>query len=219
MKRIAVIEGSYVRDTQVYNDDPMYINQDPNWNDNFGDVYKPCQYVGVFEGIDGYEIRCKAAKDFGVHPDIISLIPLETKEDETADMVMFEFDCLKDHVGHQIEIVTYGGDWNVAIECVDCCQVLYSVNNPKSMVSGMNRPTIENRVFYRGSRVPLMPKQLAIEAGFNFQEPDYPARISGRHCDCAAGGEFELLPKDDPAVVEGQKRYMQCRICGGWSHL
>jgi len=28
-----------------------------------------------------------------------------------------------------------------------------------------------------------------------------------------------LLPAEDPAVVEGGKRYMQCRVCGGWSHL
>jgi hypothetical protein len=80
--------------------------------------------------------------------------------------------------------------------------------------------TIINKVYYRGSDIPLSPVQLAKEAGFRFEESDYPARISGSgHCDCKNGGEFELLPKDDPAVVEGMKRYMQCRICGGWSHL
>lgn len=79
--------------------------------------------------------------------------------------------------------------------------------------------SIINKVFNKGNDVPLTNKQLAEEAGRNFQESDYPYRISGRLCDCRNGGEFELLPKDDLAVVEGEKRYMQCRICGGWSHL
>ena len=76
-------------------------------------------------------------------------------------------------------------------------------------------------MFYQGGSIPLTRKQLADEAGFNIRESDYPARISGSgHCGCKNGGEFELLPKDDPAVTEsGGKRYMQCRICGGWSHL
>ena len=84
----------------------------------------------------------------------------------------------------------------------------------------MNNSTIINKVYHPGSDIPLTPKELAKEAGFNFRASDFPDRISGSgHCDCKEGGEFELLPKDDPAVVEGQKRYMQCRICGGWSHL
>lgn len=34
------------------------------------------------------------------------------------------FEDLAAHVGHEVEIVTYGGDLNVAIECVECSEVL-----------------------------------------------------------------------------------------------
>ena len=83
----------------------------------------------------------------------------------------------------------------------------------------MSRPLIINRVYLKGGDVPLRPKQLAAEAGPPLTELDFPKRIMGQHCDCRAGGEFELLPKDHPAVIEGGKRYMECRICGGSSHL
>jgi hypothetical protein len=79
---------------------------------------------------------------------------------------------------------------------------------------------IINRVYYRGSNVPLSPKQLAYETGFTFNQFNVSSRLSGGgHCDCKEGGEFELLPKDHPDVAESGKRYMQCRTCGGWSHL
>ena len=79
---------------------------------------------------------------------------------------------------------------------------------------------INNRVYYPGSDTPLTAKQLAYETDFTFNQFNVTAQLSGGgHCDCKYGGEFELLPKDDPDVVEGGKRYMQCRICGGWSHL
>lgn len=45
------------------------------------------------------------------------------------------------HVGHEIEIATYGLDGgtdivhNVAVECLDCCVVLVDFNNPE-----MNEP-------------------------------------------------------------------------------
>jgi len=129
MKRIAVIEGSYVRDAQVFNADPAIIDDDPNWDENYSDL-SCCHFIGIFDGNDEEAICNKAADCQGVHPDVISLIPLKPTENESTDMVKFEFDSLNEHVGHQTEIVTYGGDWNVAIECVDCCQVLYSVDNP-----------------------------------------------------------------------------------------
>lgn len=55
-----------------------------------------------------------------------------------------------------------------------------------------------------------------------------PYRLSGYHCDCGyddtiegkpSNGEFELLPLHDASVREGGKAYMQCRKCGGFSHL
>jgi hypothetical protein len=84
----------------------------------------------------------------------------------------------------------------------------------------MNNTLIINKVFHKGGSIPLTPKELAEEAGRFFTESDYPYRISGRQCECRNGGEFELLPKDDPSFASsGGKRYMQCRKCGGWSHL
>lgn len=44
-------------------------------------------------------------------------------------------------------------------------------------------------------------------------------RLGGHLCDCPEGGDFDLLPVDDPAVQEGGKRYMVCRKCGLYSHL
>lgn len=40
---------------------------------------------------------------------------------------MSEFELLKNHVGHEIECVMYG-DENISIECMDCSEVLYSID-------------------------------------------------------------------------------------------
>jgi len=77
MKRIAVIEDGYVRDTQVFTADPAIIDEDPDWENRFSDIRYPCMYVGVFEGTCEGEIRRTAADVATVHPDIISLIPIE----------------------------------------------------------------------------------------------------------------------------------------------
>lgn len=74
MKRIAVIEDGFVRDSMVFNADPSIIENDPKWEDHFVDLKNPCQYVGVFEGEGEEEIRRKAADAEGVHPGVISLI-------------------------------------------------------------------------------------------------------------------------------------------------
>lgn len=53
-------------------------------------------------------------------------------------------------------------------------------------------------------------------------------RLSGCHCACGcneslpgrpSNGEFELLPMRSEEVQSGQKAYMVCRKCGGYSHL
>lgn len=85
----------------------------------------------------------------------------------------------------------------------------------------------ENKVYRPGGTVPLSPVELAMEANaitkkrpfgaWDFRGAD--SRIAGVLCDCPDGGEFELLPKDDPDVIEGGKRYMRCRVCGAFSHL
>lgn len=77
MKRIAIIENGFVRDSQVFTADPAIIETDPDWEDNFSDLKNPCQYVGVFEGVTEEEIRSKAANLEGVHPDVITLIEIE----------------------------------------------------------------------------------------------------------------------------------------------
>lgn len=136
MKRIAVIDSNYIRDAQVYIGDPDKTEDDYYCGDDFADVKYPCQYLGIYKGTDENEIRKQAADSFGVNPGVISLMPLDTSEDMTEDesseeTITFEFSRLKEHVGHQTEIVTYGGNRNVAIECIDCCEVLYSVDNPQ----------------------------------------------------------------------------------------
>ena len=45
------------------------------------------------------------------------------------------------------------------------------------------------------------------------------SRLEGSHCACRGTGVFTLLPLEDEAVQEGGKRYMQCTICGEYSHL
>lgn len=45
------------------------------------------------------------------------------------------------------------------------------------------------------------------------------SRIAGTHCACEGKGVFELVPLEDESVQEGGKRYMQCTICGEYSHL
>lgn len=87
-----------------------------------------------------------------------------------------------------------------------------------------------NRVFYHLTNIELTPEKLAREANQLLGKPiltawDYdPAnpksRIAGPgHCYCGGDGEFDLLPITHPDVQAGGKRYMECRKCGGWSHL
>ena len=80
MKRIAVIEGWYVRDAQVFTADPTVIDyDDPNLDENFKDL-ECCHFIGIFEGDDEEAICNKAAASQGVHPGVISLFPLEPTE-------------------------------------------------------------------------------------------------------------------------------------------
>ena len=74
MKRIAIIEDGYVRDTQVFTANPDTIDKNPDWENNFGDVKYPCLYVGVHKGKSEAEIRNNVATTLGIHPDIISLV-------------------------------------------------------------------------------------------------------------------------------------------------
>jgi hypothetical protein len=72
IRKIAVIEVSYIRDAQIYTADP----DDFDGEDGFADLKYPCHYVGIFEGADDDEIRQKAAGNAGVHPGVITLIDI-----------------------------------------------------------------------------------------------------------------------------------------------
>lgn len=85
-----------------------------------------------------------------------------------------------------------------------------------------------NKVYKPNQTVPLTAAQLAAEANaITLNKPFTPemfegpkSRIQGAgHCDCGGNGEFDLLPVYHADVREGQKRYMVCRKCGGYSHL
>jgi hypothetical protein len=75
LKRISVIEGSYVRDTQVFSAAPIILETDEgDWGEHFIDVKYPCHYIGIFEGTTEDEIKEKAAASEGVHTATITLI-------------------------------------------------------------------------------------------------------------------------------------------------
>lgn len=84
-----------------------------------------------------------------------------------------------------------------------------------------------NRIFLpKGNEITNDNRTLIYALGFDTNKyigKIYPTemqeRIQGNHCDCYGNGEFVLLPKDDPMVKEGMKRYMRCRKCGCYSHL
>ena len=77
-----------------------------------------------------------------------------------------------------------------------------------------------NKVFLHEQDIyPLTPEGLAMAArelneDVRITTSDYPERITGNHCNCLGNGEFVLQPAE-----KGQKRYMRCRICSGYSHL
>ena len=77
MKKIAVIEGSYVRDSQIYTGNPESVDVDPSWENYFTDVKYPCQFIGIFEGETDSEILQKAAEEIGVQPGVVTLIEIE----------------------------------------------------------------------------------------------------------------------------------------------
>lgn len=74
-----------------------------------------------------------------------------------------------------------------------------------------------NRIYKdEQSTQPMTEQELKREVGHWFTMD----RIEGSHCNCLPNtGDFTLLPADDELVLEGGKRYMVCRNCGGYSHL
>lgn len=47
---------------------------------------------------------------------------------ESLEANRFAFERLSSHFGHKIEVAVYGDNQNVAIECMDCHEVLYSID-------------------------------------------------------------------------------------------
>lgn len=76
----------------------------------------------------------------------------------------------------------------------------------------------------KNMNIPMTEQELANEFWYGDKEKikkyGYDiSRISGDLCDCDGNGRFileEATPEDKKI---GQKRYMQCKICGNYSHL
>ncbi len=75
-----------------------------------------------------------------------------------------------------------------------------------------------NRVYIKETdTTPLTPDEIAKIAKCNTTAKDYEkgGRLEGDLCHCLGNGEFIICPNN----VEGDKVYIQCRKCGGYSHL
>lgn len=94
MRCIAVIEGGFIRDTQIYFGNPskqdISDSQDFDYgreDNTFLDLKYPRHFVGVFDGETENGIKRTAAKNQGVHPDTITLIPIDEADDESYESV------------------------------------------------------------------------------------------------------------------------------------
>lgn len=70
----------------------------------------------VAQHASGFELECKSAGDK------IAII------NRTDDFVLYTEDKggkLENHIGHSIELATYGGKQCIALECMDCNEILY----------------------------------------------------------------------------------------------
>lgn len=70
----------------------------------------------VTQHASGFELECQRAGDK------IAII------NKTDDVVLYTEDKggkLENHVGHSIELATYGGKQCIALECMDCNEILY----------------------------------------------------------------------------------------------
>lgn len=79
-------------------------------------------------------------------------------------------------------------------------------------------PKNSNRVFLNEHDIePLSPYALSAIAKCHTTAEDYKAggRLDGNLCFCNGNGEFVICDDNE----EGDKVYMQCRKCGGYSHL
>jgi hypothetical protein len=64
----------------------------------------------------------------------------------------FEYDRLREHVGHRLSCVMYGDGVNVSVECEDCSCVLVDVDKPRSdVVLVKTTPAEQARMFLDGN--------------------------------------------------------------------
>jgi len=81
----------------------------------------------------GYELMGADQGDYFGYPKYCSDCGqmLNWKEDtDIKPISISEFERFRAHIGHEIGVVIYG-DQNVAVECIDCNTVLYSIDNPE----------------------------------------------------------------------------------------
>ena len=57
----------------------------------------------------------------------------------------FEFEQLRAHVGHDVEVVIYGDGVNISVECMDCNEVIYSIDNPVIITDLPKETTVEEQ--------------------------------------------------------------------------
>ncbi|MDR0863025.1 MAG: hypothetical protein LBN30_09685 [Oscillospiraceae bacterium] len=81
MKRIVLLSGAYVRDTQAYTSDPDAMNEEsakynPKWEDDFRDFHGDI-FLGVYDADSEDDIRRSAAMVEQVHGGVLELIEIE----------------------------------------------------------------------------------------------------------------------------------------------
>lgn len=132
----------------------------------------PC----VIDITNYYSDLCKITADineyFRYNDTIREHVFVDDSPAETTDSFMF--DRLMAHVGHDIEVVTYGGDYNVSIECLDCYEVLYSVDNPVCGDTQSSKNIPERTI-------PIISGQSAKEADTNDKSSGSVSSIGGQH--------------------------------------
>jgi len=80
MKKIAVINEGFVRDTQVFGDDPALFDGPGEYEDVWdagSKDYSGSIFIGIFEGTHEGEIRKKVADKSGLHEDVIVLVDID----------------------------------------------------------------------------------------------------------------------------------------------
>lgn len=108
-----------------------------------------------------YEMSCRAfyISEYFMEADKIRLVceqngnnyQIRNTEDDFIIYAEDDKGTLKNHVGHEIEIVEYGDGVCVSIECMGCHEVLYSTDNDEFIVQ--ETPSREQKSINQESRM------------------------------------------------------------------